>query len=209
MATKIYDCIKKIGDNIVENKDFLTDLDREIGDADHGVNMARGFTEVLAQLPQDEEDMSKVLKKVGMVLLSKVGGASGPLYGTAYMKAAAAVPGKTSITLEDGKAMLEAVIGGIKMRGKAERGEKTMLDALEPALEALTKGIENGDDIETCLNAMCEAAKEGVEYTKTIRATKGRASYLGDRSIGHQDPGATSSLITLESIRDYYVENIK
>lgn len=209
MATKIYDCIKKIGDNIVENKDFLTDLDREIGDADHGVNMARGFTEVLAQLPQDEEDMSKVLKKVGMVLLSKVGGASGPLYGTAYMKAAAAVPGKTSITLEDGKAMLEAVIGGIKMRGKAERGEKTMLDALEPALETLTKGIENGDDIETCLNAMCEAAKEGVEYTKTIRATKGRASYLGDRSIGHQDPGATSSLITLESIRDYYVENIK
>lgn len=209
MATKIYDCIKKIGDNIVENKDFLTDLDREIGDADHGVNMARGFTEVLAQLPQDEEDMSKVLKKVGMVLLSKVGGASGPLYGTAYMKAATAVPGKTSITLEDGKAMLEAVIGGIKMRGKAERGEKTMLDALEPALEALTKGIENGDDIETCLNAMCEAAKEGVEYTKTIRATKGRASYLGDRSIGHQDPGATSSLITLESIRDYYVENIK
>lgn len=209
MATKIYDCIKKIGDNIVENKDFLTDLDREIGDADHGVNMARGFTEVLAQLPQDEEDMSKVLKKVGMVLLSKVGGASGPLYGTAYMKAAAAVPGKTSITLEDGKAMLEAVIGGIKMRGKAERGEKTMLDALEPALEALNKGIENGDDIETCLNAMCEAAKEGVEYTKTIRATKGRASYLGDRSIGHQDPGATSSMITLESIRDYYVENIK
>lgn len=171
--------------------------------------MARGFTEVLAQLPQDEEDISKVLKKVGMVLLSKVGGASGPLYGTAYMKAAAAASGKTAITLEDGKAMLEAVIDGIKMRGKAERGEKTMLDALEPALEALTKGIENGDDIETCLNAMCDAAKEGVEYTKTIRATKGRASYLGDRSIGHQDPGATSSMITLESIRDYYVENIK
>ncbi len=209
MATKIYDCIKRIGDNIVENKDFLTDLDREIGDADHGANMARGFTEVLAQLPQDEEDISKVLKKVGMVLLSKVGGASGPLYGTAYMKAAAAASGKTAITLEDGKAMLEAVIDGIKMRGKAERGEKTMLDALEPALEALTKGIENGDDIETCLNAMCDAAKEGVEYTKTIRATKGRASYLGDRSIGHQDPGATSSMITLESIRDYYVENIK
>lgn len=209
MATKIYDCIKRIGDNIVENKDFLTDLDREIGDADHGANMARGFTEVLAQLPQDEEDISKVLKKVGMVLLSKVGGASGPLYGTAYMKAAAAASGKTAITLEDGKAMLEAVIDGIKMRGKAERGEKTMLDALEPALEALTKGIENGDDIETCLNAMCDAAKEGVEFTKTIRATKGRASYLGDRSIGHQDPGATSSMITLESIRDYYVENIK
>lgn len=209
MATKIYQCIQKIGDDIIENKDFLTDLDREIGDADHGVNMARGFTEVLNQLPQDEEDISKVLKKVGMVLLSKVGGASGPLYGTAYMKAATAVPGKTEITLEDGKEMLTAVIGGIKMRGKAERGEKTMLDALEPALEALTAGIENGDDAETCLNAMCEAAKEGVEYTKTIRATKGRASYLGDRSIGHQDPGATSSLITLEAIKAFYLENIK
>lgn len=209
MATKIYQCIQKIGDDIIENKDFLTDLDREIGDADHGVNMARGFTEVLNQLPQDEEDISKVLKKVGMVLLSKVGGASGPLYGTAYMEAATAVPGKTEITLEDGKEMLTAVIGGIKMRGKAERGEKTMLDALEPALEALTAGIENGDDAETCLNAMCEAAKEGVEYTKTIRATKGRASYLGDRSIGHQDPGATSSLITLEAIKAFYLENIK
>ena len=207
MATKIYQCMQKISDAIVENKDFLTDLDREIGDADHGVNMARGFTEVMKQLPEDEEDYGVVLKKVGMVLLSKVGGASGPLYGTAYMKAGAAVKGKTSITLEDAKAMLTEVIGGIKMRGKAVKGEKTMLDALEPALDALTKGIENGDDAETCLNAMCEAAREGVEFTKTIRATKGRASYLGDRSIGHQDPGATSATITLEAIRDFYLEN--
>ena len=150
MATKIYQCMQKISDAIVENKDFLTDLDREIGDADHGVNMARGFTEVMKQLPEDEEDYGVVLKKVGMVLLSKVGGASGPLYGTAYMKAGAAVKGKTSITLEDAKAMLTEVIGGIKMRGKAVKGEKTMLDALEPALDALTKGIENGDDAETC-----------------------------------------------------------
>lgn len=208
MATKVYECIEKIGGTIIANKDFLTDLDREIGDADHGVNMARGFTEVLAQLPQDEEDLGKVLKKVGMVLLSKVGGASGPLYGTAYMKAAAVVNGKTSITLEDGKKMLEEVIGGIKMRGKAERGEKTMLDALEPALEALSKGIENGDDTKTCLDAMCEAARGGVEYTKTIAATKGRASYLGERSIGHQDPGATSATMTLESIRDFCLENL-
>ena len=126
-------------------------MDREIGDADHGVNMARGFTEVLAQLPKDEEDMGKVLKKVGMTLLSKVGGASGPLYGTAYMKAAGAVAGKTSITLSDGKEMLEAVIGGVKMRGKAQRGEKTMLDALEPAMDALTKAIDEGKDTEECL----------------------------------------------------------
>ena len=105
--------------------------------------------------------------------------------------------------------MMEAVIGGIKMRGKAERGEKTMLDAIEPAMEALTKGLEAGESIEDCLAHMCEAAKEGVEFTKTIRATKGRASYLGDRSIGHQDPGATSSLITLEAVRAFYLEQVK
>ena len=104
---------------------------------------------------------------------------------------------------------MEAVIGGIKLRGKAERGEKTMLDALEPAMDALAKGIEAGDSPEDCLAKMCEAAKEGVEYTKTIRATKGRASYLGDRSIGHQDPGATSALITLEAVRAFYLEQVK
>ena len=209
MATKIYQCMQKIGEDIIANKDFLTDLDAAIGDADHGINMARGFTEVLQQLPQEEEDISAVLKKTGMVLLSKVGGASGPLYGTAYMKAAGALAGKKEITLEDAKNMMEAVIGGIKMRGKAERGEKTMLDAIEPAMEALTKGLEAGESIEDCLAHMCEAAKEGVEFTKTIRATKGRASYLGDRSIGHQDPGATSSLITLEAIQTFYLEHIK
>lgn len=209
MATKIYQCMQKIGEDIIANKDFLTDLDAAIGDADHGINMARGFTEVLQQLPQEEEDISAVLKKTGMVLLSKVGGASGPLYGTAYMKAAGAIAGKKEITLEDAKNMMEAVIGGIKMRGKAERGEKTMLDAIEPAMEALTKGLEAGESIEDCLAHMCEAAKEGVEFTKTIRATKGRASYLGDRSIGHQDPGATSSLITLEAIQAFYLEHIK
>lgn len=209
MATKIYQCVEKIGNEIIANKEFLTDLDREIGDADHGVNMARGYTEVIAKLPQDEEDMGKALKKVGMTLLSTVGGASGPLYGTAYMKAAGAVAGKTSITLEDGKEMMEAIIGGIKMRGKASRGEKTMLDALEPANEALIKGIENGDDPEACLLAMCQAAREGVEYTKTIKATKGRASYLGERSIGHQDPGATSVLITLEAVLAFYQDNFK
>ena len=207
MATKIYQCLQKIGNSIVANKEFLTDLDRAIGDADHGANMARGFTEVMNNVPQDEENIGAALKKTGMTLLSKVGGASGPLYGTAYMKAAGAVQGKTELSIEDLKAMLEAAIGGIKLRGKAERGEKTMLDALEPALDALTSAIEKGEDRDTCLNQMCDAAREGVEFTKTIRATKGRASYLGDRSIGHQDPGATSSLLTLEAIRDFYAEN--
>ena len=203
MSTRVYDCIARIGEVITEHKDFLTDLDREIGDADHGVNMARGFTEVLAAIPQDETDLGVVLKKVGMTLLSKVGGASGPLYGTAYMKAAGVVAGKTEVTVEDGKAIFEAVIGGIQMRGKAVKGEKTMLDALIPAQEAYNAAVDGGDDAVTALTKAVEAAKEGVEFTKTIAATKGRASYLGERSIGHQDPGATSATITLECIRDF------
>lgn len=203
MASKIYQCIEQIGNAIIENKDFLTDLDREIGDADHGVNMARGFTEVLAAVDQEETDLGVVLKKVGMTLLSKVGGASGPLYGTAYMKAAGPVAGKTTVTIEDGKAIFEAVIGGIQMRGKAVKGEKTMLDALIPAQEAYNAAVDAGEDAVSALTKAVEAAREGVEYTKTIAATKGRASYLGERSIGHQDPGATSATITLESIRDF------
>ncbi|MBO7386940.1 MAG: dihydroxyacetone kinase subunit L [Lachnospiraceae bacterium] len=203
MSTRLYQCIEAIGNKIIENKDFLTDLDREIGDADHGVNMARGFTEVLAALPQDETDIGAALKKVGMTLLSKVGGASGPLYGTAYMKAAGPAAGKTEIDLPVACEMLKEAIAGIQMRGKAVKGEKTMLDALLPAYEALTACTENGDDVKTALTRMCESASMGVEYTKTIQATKGRASYLGERSIGHQDPGATSSLITLEAIRDF------
>ena len=206
MASKVYECIAKIADSIIANKEFLTELDREIGDADHGINMARGYTEALGQLPQDEADIGALLKKTGMVLLSKVGGASGPLYGTAYMKAAKAAAGKTQLTVQDGREILEAVIGGIKQRGKAERGEKTMLDAIIPAYEAYAAAADGGKDLAGCLDAMCAAAKEGVEYTKTIRATKGRASYLGDRSIGHQDPGATSSLLTMEAVRGFVEE---
>ena len=203
MASKVYACIASIADIIIENKDFLTELDREIGDADHGINMARGYTEALAQLPQEETDIGTILKKTGMVLISKVGGASGPLYGTAYMKAAKTAAGKTELTIQDGRDIFEAIIGGIKQRGKSERGEKTMLDAIIPAYEAYCAAADEGKTLDECLDAMCEAAKEGVEFTKTIRATKGRASYLGDRSIGHQDPGATSSLLTMEAIRDF------
>lgn len=203
MAAKIYECIEVIGNKIIENKDFLTDLDRLIGDADHGINMARGYTEVLKTLDQENTDIGAVLKDVGKVLIKTVGGASGPLYGTAYMKAGKVMNGKTEVTAEDAKAMMDAIIGGIKLRGKAEQGEKTMLDSIIPAYEALCAGIDSGKDLKACLDDMCSAAEAGVEYTKTIRATKGRASYLGDRSIGVQDPGATSSLYTLEAIRDF------
>ena len=198
--------MKKIHASIESNKDFLTELDSAIGDADHGNNMSRGFTEVVRQLPQDNEDIGFILNKVGMVLLSKVGGASGPLYGTAFMKAGKQATGKEHISAEDLSGMLAAALDGIKYRGKAVRGEKTMIDALEPAAEAFSKGMGENRTIEACLGMACAAAKEGVDYTKTIRATKGRASYLGNRSIGHQDPGATSSLIILEAVRDFYLQ---
>lgn len=203
MPSGIYECISLIGERITENKDFLTELDREIGDSDHGINMSRGFAAVMEKLSPDEADIGAVLKKAGMTLLSKVGGASGPLYGTAYMEAGKLTLGKTELTPEDMKAVLEAAIAGIQKRGKAVKGEKTMLDAIIPASESFNKKIAEGADMVTGLDAACEAAREGVEYTKTIIATKGRASYLGERSIGHQDPGATSALITLEAIRDF------
>lgn len=203
MPSGIYECISLIAERITENKDFLTELDREIGDSDHGINMSRGFNAVMEKLSPDESDIGAVLKKAGMTLLSKVGGASGPLYGTAYMEAGKLTLGKTELNPEDMKAVLEAAIAGIQKRGKAVKGEKTMLDALIPASESFNKKIAEGADMVTGLNAACESAREGVEYTKTIIATKGRASYLGERSIGHQDPGATSALITLEAIRDY------
>ena len=200
----VYECVSLIAERITENKDFLTELDREIGDSDHGINMARGFSAVMEKLSPEDTDIGAALKKAGMTLLSKVGGASGPLYGTAYMEAGKITAGKTELAPSDRKAIFSAAIAGIQKRGHAVKGEKTMLDALIPASEAFTAEIDGGSDMLKALDVACVAAREGVEYTKTIIATKGRASYLGERSIGHQDPGATSTLITLEAIRDYY-----
>jgi len=203
MPSKVYECIASINDTIQKNKDFLTDLDREIGDADHGVNMARGFHAVTEKLSPEETDIGAALKKTGMTLLSTVGGASGPIYSTAYMEAGKILAGKTELTKEDFSLVLAAAIAGIQKRGKAVRGEKTMLDALIPGQETFDAKAAEGADLVTALDAACEEARKGVEFTKTIRATKGRASYLGDRSIGHQDPGATSATLTLETIRDF------
>ena len=203
MSTRVYDCLRLIGERITENRDYLTDLDREIGDADHGANMARGFAAVVEKVPRDDADIGAALKKTGMTLLSTVGGASGPLYGTAYLEAAKVLAGEETLTKERFQAAFEAAVAGIQKRGKSTRGEKTMLDALIPALEAYSQKAAEGGTLPEALDCACAAAGEGVEYTKTIAATKGRASYLGPRSIGHQDPGATSAAITLEAIRDF------
>ncbi|MBR1418829.1 MAG: dihydroxyacetone kinase subunit L [Synergistaceae bacterium] len=199
----VYECLTEISNKIIANKDFLTELDREIGDSDHGINLSRGFTAVLEKVSKDEQDMGVSLKKAGMTLLSTVGGASGPLYGTAFMEAAKVLTGKTELNAQDFLAALDAAIAGIQKRGKAVKGEKTMLDAIIPARDAYAEKLNAGADLIAGLEAAVKAANDGVEYTKTIIATKGRASYLGERSIGHQDPGATSSTLTLEAILDY------
>ena len=195
-----------MNDYIVENKEYLTDLDREIGDGDHGINMARGFEEVMKVLDPAETDIGAALKKSAMVLISKVGGASGPLYGTAFLRAAGCLTGRTTLDAADFSAALDAAIGGIQMRGRAQAGEKTMLDALLPARDAFAQSVREGKDFKESFNELCTAAENGVEYTKTIPATKGRASYLRERSIGHIDPGAASALLLLRAIRDSFCQ---
>ncbi|WP_196605885.1 dihydroxyacetone kinase subunit DhaL [Pectinatus haikarae] len=199
------DAVKIVGQAVIEKKMFLTDLDQAIGDGDHGINMARGFESVLqkTEVLPDDTDISSILKTVGMGLISSVGGASGPLYGTAFLRAAGPCKDKTNIDANTAKAMLDAAIKGIQDRGKAQKGEKTMLDALIPASEAFAEGIKADKTLLECLSSAVQAAQDGVEYTKTIIATKGRASYLAERSIGHQDPGATSATIMLTALYNY------
>ena len=201
-SNKVLEIIKQISEQIQMEKDFLTELDNVIGDGDHGMNMARGFKEVEKKLADfSGKDIGSILKAVGMTLVSTVGGASGPLYGTAFMKAGAAVGAKNEMDGGDFLNAMDAAIEGIKMRGKAHEGEKTMLDALIPAYNAIKKTYEENNDFKAAISQGVEAAEKGVEYTKTIIATKGRASYLGERSIGHQDPGATSSCLMLKVIQ--------
>jgi len=200
----IYEAIEAIRTMIVKNKQYLTDLDSPIGDSDHGINMARGFDAVMLKLENSNDpDIASVLKKIGLALISSVGGASGPLYGTAFLRAAVPAQGKTDFNAVLVKDMLSAAIQGIKDRGKASQGEKTMIDALEPAYEAFSSGCDNGGTLLECFELASKAALEGVEFTKKIIATKGRASYLGNRSIGHQDPGATSSYLMLKALTDF------
>ena len=187
---KLIEILSDMSAIIQENKDFLTELDMPIGDSDHGINLARGFLAVTEKLPTlTDKDVGTVLKTVGMTLVSTVGGASGPLYGTAFMKAGAKMAGKTEVGMDDLLVMLHEAVEGIKMRGKSTTGEQTMLDAMVPALDAM-KAAEGS--AQERLAAGLAAAQDGVERTKDMIATKGRASYLGERSLGHQDPGATS-----------------
>ncbi len=182
-----------------QNKGYLTNLDSAIGDADHGSNMSRGMTAVLDQLPTDGP-ADAMFKKVGMTLVSSVGGASGPLYGTFFMKLAPALGSNDDITATSLATALRAGLDGVVSRGKAEPGDKTMVDAMAPAVEAIDKSLADGESMAEAARAGAEAARGGREATTEMVARKGRASYLGERSKGHQDPGATSTAYLFEAL---------
>ncbi len=184
-----------------ENKEYLTQLDSPIGDADHGINMDRGFTAVMDRLPGvADKDAGTILKTVGTTLVSTVGGASGPLYGTAFLRAGTALAGKFELQDNDVLAALEAALEGIMARGKAKPGEKTMVDTLQPAIATFKAALEAGEPLKAALAKAIQSAEEAMKATIPMLATKGRASYLGERSIGHQDPGATSSWLFLRAM---------
>jgi len=192
--------IKDFAGMIAENKEYLTGLDSAIGDADHGINMNRGFQAVLAKLPAFEnQDIGSIAKNIGMVLISTVGGASGPLYGTLFMQIGKETAGKLELTLNDWTSALDSAVNGVMMRGKANLGDKTMLDSLIPALNTLKDCSANGTSLADALSASEKAAEQGMLSTTPLVAKKGRASYLGERSVGTQDPGATSSYFLLKT----------
>ena len=197
---KAVEILEKIGDKIIEEKDFLTELDRPIGDNDHGINMAKGFTEVKKKLPaMTEQDLGTIFKTTGMTLVSTVGGSSGPLYGTAFMKMGMALTAKKEMTFEEFLAAFKAGVEGVGQRGHSTTEEKTMLDAMVPAMNAMEAAFQENQDAKAAVEAGVKAAQAGVEHTKELIATKGRASYVGERGIGHQDPGATSFLFMLQT----------
>jgi phosphoenolpyruvate---glycerone phosphotransferase subunit DhaL len=181
------------------NKEQLTQLDAAIGDGDHGINMQRGMSAVLGKVDAPSEDIGALLKTVGMTLVSTVGGAGGPLYGTLFLQMGTAVSGKAELGPDDWAAALEAAIAGVQARGKAEPGDKTMIDALIPGRDALKAALAEGATFEDALRRSADAAGKGMRDTVPLVARKGRASYLGERSAGHQDPGATSSHLLLEA----------
>ena len=199
--------VNEYGRVITENKDYLTQLDSAIGDADHGANMDRGFKAVVSKLPTvADKDIGTLLKSVGMTLVQTVGGAGGPLYGTFFMQAGTTTANKMELTTADWAAALEGALTGVVARGKAQPGDKTMVDALTPALSALKQAVTDGVDQSEALRRSAAAAEQGMKDTIPLVARKGRASYLGERSAGHQDPGATSSYLLLKAAADMWTK---
>jgi dihydroxyacetone kinase-like protein len=193
--------VGEIATSIEENREFLTQLDSAIGDADHGVNMSRGFSAVTAKVAEAEDSTpGPLLMTVGATLISTVGGAAGPLYGTAFREAGKSLGDAVTFEPEDLLAALEAALAGIRRLGAAEEGDKTIVDAMAPAVAAFGEAVQDGDGLAGATTRAREAADEGVKATIPMQARKGRASYLGPRSVGHQDPGATSTALVLAAL---------
>lgn len=198
-AEDVVTAIRAAAATVAEHRVELIQLDRAIGDGDHGENLDRGFKAVLASFDQSiPGSPAAVLKVVASTLISKVGGAAGPLYGTAFLRASAAVKDSAELGAADVVAALTAALGGVVARGKAEPGEKTMVDALEPAVKA----AEGGESVAEVLALAADAASAGAESTVPLVARKGRASYLGERSAGHMDPGARSTALLLRTFAE-------
>ncbi|HXZ98722.1 MAG TPA: dihydroxyacetone kinase subunit DhaL [Candidatus Binatia bacterium] len=190
---------------IAENKDYLTQLDSEIGDADHGINMQRGMQAVLPKLGSlAGTDLSQLFKTTAMTLISTVGGASGPLYGTLFLQLGTATAGRSEISPQEWSQALDAAVQAVRARGRAELEDKTMIDALQPAADALRTAVQDGVPFGDALTASERAAEQGMQATIPLVARKGRASYLGGRSAGHQDPGATSSWLLVRAARQAF-----
>jgi len=202
-TAQVIELIKKISQTIEANKDMLTELDMPIGDSDHGINMARGFAAVEAKLADnDYTDIGALLKQAGMTLVSQVGGSAGPLYGTAFMNVGKLLTGKSETDDKDLEDILKVAIEGVQMRGKAVAGEATMLDAMIPAYNAVCDAFASGLSVKEAAKKAADAAEQGAESTIPMVATKGRASYVGERGIGHKDPGATSFALIMKVIAE-------
>ena len=194
------DVIEEMAAAMEEHRRHLTRLDSEIGDGDHGNNMHRGFQAALERLEgTNPPTPADALKAVSMALVGKVGGAAGPLYGTAFLKASTALSGKEDLSPEDVAEAIETALAGVKQRGKAEEGDKTMVDALSPAAAAAKEAASSGKNVGEVFRAAAEAADEGAEATVPLVARRGRASYLGERAAGHMDPGARSTYLLLDA----------
>jgi dihydroxyacetone kinase-like protein len=188
---------------VSENRDHLTELDAAIGDADHGSNLDRGMKAAVAALDElGATEAGPLLSKVGMTLVSTVGGASGPLFGTLFLRMGTSLGDTETVAPDQVAVALRAGLEGVEARGKAQPGDKTMYDALAPAVEALEQAISEGTDLPAALGKARDAAVEGRDATIPMLARKGRASYLGERSVGHQDPGATSVALLLDAAAD-------
>lgn len=193
--------MKRYAEIIADKADYLTELDSPIGDADHGANMHRGMSAAVPAI-EDESTIDGMLKKVGMTILSKVGGTSGPLYGTLFMKTAAALDGDTEVSPSQFVAALREGLNSLVLRGKTDLGDKTMVDAISPAVNELRDQLEAGAEFPDAVRAAAKAADEGREATTDMVAKKGRASYVGERSVGHTDPGATSSAYLFQALAE-------